>query len=176
MARTEAATLSDATQATEELFLHLAEHGCKGRIVSIEHLRDLQEEIEGCYRHGLLDKEFYQERLAWFDFRIPDDLREAKSMIVIAVPRPQSQAVFTWNGKSRALIIPPTYVANEKTRKRMEHLLTEVLAAKGYRVARTALPVKPLAVRSGLGAYGRNNICYVPSMGSFLQQIGRAHV
>jgi epoxyqueuosine reductase len=171
LARTEAATLSDATQATEELFLHLAEHGCKGRIVSIEHLRDLQEEIEGCYRHGLFDKEFYQERLAWFDFRIPDDLREAKSLIVIAVPRPQSQAVFTWNGKSRALIIPPTYVANEKTRRRIEKLLTGILATKGYRMARTALPLKLLAVRSGLGAYGRNNVCYVPNMGSFLQLV-----
>jgi len=29
------------------------------------------------------------------------------------------------------------------------------------------LPVKLLAVRSGLGAYGKNNICYVPGMGSF---------
>jgi epoxyqueuosine reductase len=171
LARTEAATLSDATQTTEELLLHLAEHGCKGRIVSIEHLRDLQEEIEGWYRQGLFDKEFYQERLAWFDFRLPDNLREAKSLIVIAVPRPQSQAVFTRNGKSRALIIPPTYVANEKTKRRMGRLLAGILATKGYRMARTALPLKLLAVRSGLGAYGRNNICYVPSMGSFLQLV-----
>ena len=149
----------------------MAEANCKGRIVSVQRLRDLQEEVEGNYRQGLLDKEFYHERLAYFNFRIPGDLREAKSLIVIAVPRPQSQAVFTWNGESRPLIIPPTYVPNEKTRKRMEHLLTEVLAAKGYRVARTALPVKLLAVRSGLGAYGRNNICYVPGIGSFLQLV-----
>ena len=53
----------------------------------------------------------------------------------------------------------------------MEHLLTEVLAAKGYSMARTALPLKLLAVRSGLGAYGRNNVCYVPNMGSFLQLV-----
>jgi len=155
----------------EELLLHLAERGYQGRIVSIQHLRDLQEEIEGRYRQGLFDEEFYQEELAWFDFRIPDSLPEATSLIVVAVPRPQSQAVFTWNGKSRSLIIPPTYVAFEETRKRVEDLLAGILDTKGYHVARTALPLKLLAVRSGLGLYGRNNICYVPGMGSFLQLV-----
>jgi epoxyqueuosine reductase len=171
LAKIGAATPSDIAKVTEELLLHLAERGCKGRIVSVQHLRDLQEEIEGRYRQGLFDKEFYQERLAWFDFRTPDSLRGAKSLVVIAVPRPQSQAVFTRNRKSRALIIPPTYVANEKTRRQMEHLVARILATKGYRVARTALPLKALAARSGLCSYGRNNICYVPGMGSFLQLV-----
>jgi epoxyqueuosine reductase len=140
--------------------------------VSVEHVHDLQEEIEERYERGLLDKEFYQERLAYFDFRIPPkDLREAKSLIVVAVPRPQSQAVFTRNGESKALIIPPTYVANEKTRMQIRDLLTEVLAPREYRVTPTALPLKLLAAQSGLGVYGRNNICYVPSMGSFLQLV-----
>jgi len=153
----------------EELLLHLAERSYQGRVVSIQRLRELQEEIEGRYRQGLFDKEFYQERLAWFDFRIPSSLPEAMSLIVVAVPRPQSQAVFTWNGKSRALILPPTYVAYEETRKRVEDLLAGILDPKGYRIARTKLPLKLLAVRSELGWYGRNNICYVPGMGSFLQ-------
>ena len=153
----------------DELLLHLAERGYQGRVVSIQRLRELQEEIEGRYRQGLFDKEFYQERLAWFDFRIPSSLPEAMSLIVVAVPRPQSQAVFIWNGKSRALILPPTYVAYEETRKRVEDLLAGILDPKGYRIARTKLPLKLLAVRSELGWYGRNNICYVPGMGSFLQ-------
>ncbi len=152
----------------EELLLYLEKHHCRGRIVPVQHIRDLQEAIEGSYEQGLLDKEFYQKRLAWLHFRIPDNLPEAKSIIVVAVPRPQSQAVFMWNGESRALIIPPTYVANKKTKRQVEQLLTEFLATKGHRVARAALPLKLLAVRSGLGLYGRNNICYVPGMGSFL--------
>ena len=155
----------------DELLLHLAERGYQGRVVSIQRLRELQEEIEGRYRQGLFDKEFYQERLAWFDFRIPSSLPEAMSLIVVAVPRPQSQAVFAWNGKSRALILPPTYVAYEETRKRVEDLLAGILDPKGYRIARTKLPLKLLAVRSELGWYGRNNICYVPGMGSFLQLV-----
>jgi epoxyqueuosine reductase len=171
LVRGKAATTSDAAQVSEELLLHLADRGYEGRIISVEHVHDLQEEIEGRYRQGLLDREFFQERLGFFDFQMPADLREAESLIVIAVPRPQSQAVFSWNGESRALIIPPTYVANEKTRKGIEQLVAGFLATEGYRVARTALPLKLLAVRSGLGSYGRNNICYVPGMGSFLQLV-----
>jgi epoxyqueuosine reductase len=35
----------------------------------------------------------------------------------------------------------------------------------------TALPLKLLAARSGLVQYGRNNICYVSGLGSFLQLV-----
>jgi epoxyqueuosine reductase len=119
----------------------------------------------------LFDNEFYQERLAFFDFQVPDSLPEAKSMIVIAVPRPQTQTVFKWKGKTRALILPPTYVPYEGTTKRVRTLLAKILGARGFRVASTALPLKLLAVRSGLGDYGRNNICYVPGMGSFHQLV-----
>ena len=54
----------------------------------------------------------------------------------------------------------------------MEDLLAGTLASKGYYVSRMKLPLKLLAVRSGLGLYGRNNIRYVPGMGSFLQLVG----
>jgi epoxyqueuosine reductase len=38
----------------------------------------------------------------------------------------------------------------------------------GYRAKKTLrLPIKPLAVHSGLAEYGRNNITYVEGMGSF---------
>ena len=155
----------------DEILLKLGECGYQGRIVSIQRLRDLQEEIKRRHKQGLLNDEFYQERLAWFDFRIPDSLPKATSLIVVAVPRPQSQAIFTWNGESRSLMLPRTYVAYEETRKMVEDLLAKILNTEGYRLARTKLPLKLLAVRSGLGLYGRNNICYVPGMGSFLQLV-----
>jgi epoxyqueuosine reductase len=155
----------------KELFLRLTERGYQGRIVSIQHLPELKENIDKFYRQGLFDKEFYQERLTFFNFQIPDSLPEAKSIIVVAVPRPQSQAIFTWEGETRALILPPTYVAYDKTIDRIEDFIAKILTPRGYRVARTALPLKLLAVRSGLGEYGRNNICYVRGMGSFLQLV-----
>jgi len=156
---------------TQDLFSQLERRGYRGRIVPIQHLHDLQEEIEQHHRQGLFDEEFYQERLAWFDFRPPDSVPEARSLIIVAVPRPQTQVTFTWNGETRPLILPPTYVGYDATRQQIEDLVARILASAGFHVARTALPLKLLAVRSGLGEYGRNNICYVPGMASFHQLV-----
>jgi epoxyqueuosine reductase len=156
-------------QTTEVLFLDLARRGYKGRIVSVQHLQDLQEEIEGYRRRGLFDEEVYRRYLSCFEFKVPESLPGAKSMIIIAVPSPQSQAIFKWNGESRALIIPPTYVRYSETRIMVEGHLREILSPYGYSVASARLPLKLLAVRSGLAQYGKNNISYVPGMGSFLQ-------
>ena len=158
-------------RSVEELLLHLANLGYQGRVASIQHLYEIKEEIEGRYEKGLIDREVYREYLASFDFRIPESLPEAKSIIVVAVPRPQSKALFSGNGESQSLTIPPTYVAYVETRKEVEQTLADILETKGYSVASTALPLKLLAVRTELGSYGRNNICYVPGMGSFLQLV-----
>jgi epoxyqueuosine reductase len=152
-----------------ELFSQLEERGYKGRIVSIQHLGDLQEEMEGHHRQGLFDEEFYQTWITRFAFSPPDSLPGARSLMVVAIPQPQIRVVFTWNAETLPLIIPPTYVGYEETNKQVEDLLAGILGPAGYRVAQATLPIKLLAVRSGLGAYGKNNICYVPGMGSFHQ-------
>ena len=155
----------------EELLLQLEESGYRGRIVSINHIHELKEEITERLSHGLFDEEFYRLRLTFFDFNIPETLPHARSIIVVAVPRPQAQATFTFEGKRRDLILPPTYVAYQQTRNHVAELLTEILKKKGYDAIPTALPLKLLAVRSGLSEYGRNNITYVSGMGSFFQLV-----
>jgi len=155
----------------EEVFSRLAEGGYQGRIVPIQHLRELQNEIEGRNVQGQFDKIFYKECLTGFDFRVPDGLPKVKSIIIVAVPRPQTPVTFTFNNETRTLILPPTYFAYEETRKQVENLLSTILSQKGYRVARAKIPLKLLAVRSGLGSYGRNNLCYVSGMGSFLELV-----
>jgi epoxyqueuosine reductase len=92
-------------------------------------------------------------------------------VIVAAIPRPQTRAVFTLEGDRRALIVPPTYTSYDSVQEQFENCLTEILGKKGFSLARTKLPLKQLAVRSGLGQYGRNNICYVSGFGSFLQLV-----
>ena len=139
--------------------------GCESRIVSIRVLRELESAIESRHQGGDLDERFYREKLSFFRFHPPDDLPEAKSLIVIAVPQPLVRATFVWNGRARQYIVPPTYDASVNTNA--EDLLTRTLEPDGYRVAPSALPLKLLAVRTGLAAYGKNNICYVQGMGSF---------
>lgn len=150
----------------EELLSQLQERGYDGRVVAIQRLGDLQEEIEGRHRQGLFDEEFYQERLTGFAFGPPDSLSEARSIIVVAIPRPQTRFTFIWDGEPVRFIVPPTYF-EQKTEDRVRELLARVLEPAGYQVAEAVLPKKLLAVRSGLATYGKNNISYVPGMGSF---------
>jgi epoxyqueuosine reductase len=50
-----------------------------------------------------------------------------------------------------------------------EEVINNIIKKQGYSVKRTRNKhLKLLAVRSGLGKYGRNNICYVGEMGSFV--------
>jgi len=149
----------------QELHSRLEEEGYQSRTASVLHVPDLRERIEEMHTRGLLNDEFYQERLTHFSFKPPDVLSNAKSLIVVAAPQPQIRASFTWHGKSRQVIIPPTY--HSGTDKAVGAILSDVLGSREYHLARALLPMKSLAVRSGLGEYGRNNICYVPSMGSF---------
>ncbi len=60
-------------------------------------------------------------------------------------------------------------MAYERTISWIEQIISSQLRPKSCSVTRAYLPLKLLAVQSGLGGYGRNNICYVPGMGSFFQ-------
>jgi epoxyqueuosine reductase len=153
----------------DNLYSRLDQDRVKARIVSIRHLDDLRHEIENQYTQGHFDEEFYRERLTFYKFQPPDNFSSASSIIVAALPRPQTRVGFTWKGKTITLILPPTYVGYQIIPQRTLKILRKSLEPAGFRVETASLPLKSLAVRSGLGKYGRNNICYVPGMGSFHQ-------
>jgi len=155
----------------DELFDRLKESGYPSRVVSVERLGLLQRQICEQRDQGLLDDQVYRDRLEWFRFEVPEGLRAARSLIVVAVPRPMTRAVFVWGGVRRPLVLPPTYTAYGAINDQIKGLVGKILSEKGYSVAASGLPLKLLAVRSGLGEYGRNNLCYVSGMGSFLQLV-----
>ena len=148
------------------------EHGWKARIVPIARLADLQEAIRGRYEQGLLDEALYRVGLSFFSFDSPADLPSARSIIVVAVPTPQMRIVFHWHGEPVPVVVPPTYVSYTPRTESTQAVLAEWLEQEGYRLAKPKLPLKTLAARSGLAEYGRNNITYVPGMGSFFQLVG----
>jgi epoxyqueuosine reductase len=146
----------------------LQARGYAARIAPIARLRDLEEDIQTRYERGMFDADFYKERLTGFDFSSPEEMPGAKSVIVLAVPSPQTGAVFHRHGKAHTLILPPTYVGYATLPAKMEALLNGILNPLRYRALKAGrFPLKPLAVRSGLAEYGRNNITYVKGMGSF---------
>jgi epoxyqueuosine reductase len=154
-----------------ELYAHLEECGLQGRVVPVRHLQDLQRHLEGQHSQGLFDDEFYRERLTFFSFRPPDELPAATSLMVVSVPRPQTRVSFTWQGRTMALVLPPTYLRYREVAREKTELLAGWLAPGGYHVVKAQVPQKLLAVCSGLADYGRNNITYVPGMGSFQQPV-----
>ncbi len=137
------------------------------RAISISRLSEVEHELQGLVAEGLFDDEFYHERLTSFTFHPPDHLNNARSILVIAMPQPAVVLKFEWNGKDRSVQIPPTY--DSRADVETEHRLRQILEPEGYTIARTVLPLKLLAARSGLMKYGKNNICYVPGMGSFFR-------
>jgi epoxyqueuosine reductase len=154
-----------------QLFQQLIDCGYQIRVVSAERIPLLQTEIAQRLQRGEFDREFHQTRLSWFKFQLPKKLHPTRSVIVVALPRPQTQAIFTWNGRRRILSVPPTYTDYDQITQQVSDELSIILKKRGYAISKTYLPLKLLAARSGLTQYGRNNICYAPTMGSYLQLV-----
>lgn len=152
-------------QLVQELVAHLKQKGYDGRVVPLKHLRELEGGVEGYRKQGLIDEKLYREYLEDFVFEPPESFQDAKSLIVTAVPEPQHRVTFNLEGQSYSAIIPPTYL--HYTDEEVKNALMEVLGPHGYHLAWAVVPNKLLAVRSGLARYGKNNISYIPGLGSF---------
>ncbi|HVP58376.1 MAG TPA: 4Fe-4S double cluster binding domain-containing protein, partial [bacterium] len=158
--------------AAEKLTSLIEERGWKGRIIPINRLADLRQAVLGRYEQALIDGTLYREQLSSFSYDPPADLPGARSVIVVAVPTPQMRLTFHWQGRAVPVVVPPTYVSYTPRSEGVRSVLAAWLKHEGYRVAKPSLPLKTLAVSSGLAEYGRNNITYVAGLGSFLQLVG----
>jgi len=142
--------------------------GFKLKIFSAGHLKEIRTDNELLVEKGFLDEEFYKTNLADFMYDCESALKNAKSVILTASPQNKSIADFEHEGRLISAVIPPTYVYPGINSK-ISGILDDVLVKNGYKWAKPALPLKLLAVRSGLGLYGRNNVCYIPGLGSFVR-------
>jgi len=138
----------------------------KFKTVIITHLPELQTELLTWLHDGLISKKFYEQNYGQFIFNPPSTLPDARSVIIIGIPQKVTRIEFFHNNIRYETVIPPTYRFSQ-IRATCKEILTTVLGSKGYAVERAILPMKLLAVKSGLGKYGRNNICYVNGLGSY---------
>lgn len=152
----------------EKIRAVLEEEDIRGEIVSINVLPEMQKELASLRERNLVDKMLYEESLSRFCFSAPAALPASSALIVLAIPQPISRVIFHYRGSALAAVIPPTYIARDDTLK-VTRLLEGILGPEGCRVVRAPLPLKLLAVRAGLGEYGRNNVLYVPGAGSFFR-------
>jgi len=145
----------------------LEERGYRSIVVPIEHVAQLKYEIEECFSQGKIDAGLYETYLAHFEFDVTTRLPRAYSMIITAAPQPQRKITFHFNEQTYSVIIPPTYY--NATDNEISNTLQKILNSNNYQLYPTALPLKLLAVYSGMAKYGKNNIAYVEGLGSFVR-------
>lgn len=151
------------------------EYGFDASVISIKHINELQYDIENIqnkYEDVNINLSRYLNK---FDYEILKKFPEASSIIVIAVPQPIVRIHFTLGSKKHAVIMPPMYLFNSSVEceykqeniAKITAVMNRILTPQNYKVMKTNLPCKPAAVRSGLGVYGKNNICYINGQSSF---------
>jgi len=145
----------------------LEEKGYRAAVVPTKHVTQLESEIEERLRQREIDTQLYQRYLSGFKFDVAINLPETRSIIMTAAPQPQRKVTFDRHGQTHSVIVPPTYYAD--TDDCVEGILEKTLSSNGYQLHRAALPLKLLAVRSGMASYGKNNIAYVEGLGSFIR-------
>ncbi len=137
-------------------------HGAKMAVVGVDKIGLLQKEL------ALFQKETpLNDFASWivndlYQFDMP---KETRSVIILAVPHwAYGEITFHRNGKAY-----PLYGNVQAPLDKVQRQLASAIKKMGYTVnAQARLPLKRLAVQSGLAEYGKNNITYVESMGSYL--------
>lgn len=127
-------------------------------------------DLERRRKTGEINEAFARENLT-FDFEQERSAAGGWRVLVIAMPRPAHLVAFFVSGRRIDTVLPPTYQRYRPTFEDVRRdLAGDVLA--GARVETINVPLKPLASRLGLVRYGRNNVTYAPSIGSYLQLFG----
>ncbi len=166
-----ASSAGRAPESGEQLLRWVETLGWRGRLVPIARLHDLREAVAGRHVRGELDESLYQEQLAVLASQAVDPA-EATTILVVAVPTSPMRVSFLWRGARIPAVLPPTYVSHRPRTRNVQEVLSGWLDRAGFRSSAPELPLKTLAVCSGLAEYGRNNVSYVPGMGSYFQLVG----
>jgi epoxyqueuosine reductase len=143
----------------------------KNEVISIKRLQELQADFDKTEQDGnLSNNEVFRSYIGNFKFQVPESLPDSKYIVVLAIEHNLAKINFHLNGHTNEIIFSYPYhklgVSVEEMGKLVEK---EIIKNTGYKVEHNrTMHLKLLAVRSGLGRYGRNNICYVGDLGSFL--------
>ena len=141
------------------------------RSVSVRHLRELQEWMSKLDKAGRLSaNKTWRSYIDSFQYTVPKTLTAARSLIIMATPLKIARIVFHVAGRKLVIMIPCGYVDDGLTLSEYQNMLFQKgVVPVDSRLERARLPLKQLAVRSGLAEYGKNNITFVDGYGSFHQ-------
>ena len=141
------------------------------RAVSCKFLSKLQADVDGLRNANKIHKnEVFQSYIADFKYQVPKDFPEAEFVIITAVSKPIAKIQFQYKNEAHDIYIGSPYYDSGYTDEMVQESLRKRinLPSEFKLVPNRKLHQKLLAVRSGLGKYGRNNLCYVGDMGCFV--------
>jgi epoxyqueuosine reductase len=141
-------------------------------VLGMAELAEASRFISGLQGSGQMDSRFFRTNLAGLLRSTSNPGSRWRSIILLSCPRPAHRLTFARESGAFHCIIPPTYVG---FRQLNGQLLRDLRAFMGPELPKTAIlraPLKRLAARSGLAAYGRNNITYSGAYGSYHQLVG----
>jgi epoxyqueuosine reductase len=141
------------------------------RAVSCKYLSELQANVDSLRNANKIhNNEVFQSYIADFKYQIPKDFPEAKFVIIAAVSKPIAKIKFQYKNEIHDIYIGSPYYDSGYTDEMVQESLRKRinLPSEFKLVQNRKLHQKLLAVRSGLGKYGRNNLCYVGDMGCFV--------
>ena len=143
----------------------------KYKVISVKRLQELQADIDKTEQDGNLSKlKASRSYIKKFKFLLPKNFPDAKYIVVLAIEHNLAKVNFHLNGQKHEIFLPHDYHKLDASVEELNELVKrEIVKEEGYKVEHNrTMFLKLLAVRSGLGKYGRNNICYVDGLGSFL--------
>ncbi|MGE5341340.1 MAG: 4Fe-4S double cluster binding domain-containing protein [Candidatus Omnitrophota bacterium] len=141
----------------------------KYRTMSVSHLPQLKEWIDTLEKEGKISNNpIYLKYINAFEYQPPKKFPNAQSVIILSIPLKIAVLTVNLKGKKQDILIPTGYVTPEFNLKEIRnYFLNRVMKEKGKRIEVANLPLKSLAVRTGLAEYGRNNITFVDGYGSY---------
>lgn len=147
----------------KRLLQEINSHGDKLVLIPVNRLDNLREELDLLSREEELNgfQRWIVEEL--YQYKLPEAGFEVRSILLMALAHPSyAEVELNWQGSLHKVIslVMPDF---EETSIQVEELLRE----GGYHCSpANNLPLKRLAVQSGLATYGRNNVTYIEGLGS----------
>ena len=130
------------------------------RTVSVKHIPELEAWMDQLDKAGKLTaNKTWRRYIGSFQYAPPTALPSARSLIIMATPLQNTKIVFNAAGRRYTILIPSGYVDEGLKMADYQNMLYKKgVVSKGSKLERARLPLKQLAVRSGLATYGKNNI------------------
>jgi epoxyqueuosine reductase len=144
------------------------------RVVSIDALDLARARLERLAAGGSLEQGFVRGSLEGFRYLQGRSVLNPRSLVLLALPRPAHLVTFQLGERDIDLVLPPTYVRYTPTFDLVRDWFRADFGLDPGQADLVNAPLKSLAAAAGLILYGRNNLGYVPGLGSYVQLIGLA--